>query len=89
MTDKNKNNTGKTEIQWRDRLLLESLIAQILPGLIISDHDKANKIIEMINPSKDVDIFRNTAPIEMSTESMRITDILQNTLKAAKKEIYK
>ncbi|MEI6529216.1 MAG: hypothetical protein WCN88_02290 [Candidatus Falkowbacteria bacterium] len=48
MTDKNKNNTGKTEIQWRDRLLLESLIAQILPGLIISDHDKANKIIEMI-----------------------------------------
>ena len=48
MKDKNKNNTGKTEVQWHDRLLLESLVAQVLPGLIISDHNKANKIIELI-----------------------------------------
>ena len=66
----------------------EEIDGFIVP-LPLPDHLNKSKIIEMINPSKDVDIFRNTAPIEMSTESMRITDILQNTLKAAKKEIYK
>lgn len=48
MADKNKNNKDKTDKQWHDRLLLESLLAQILPELIASNHEKANKLFETI-----------------------------------------
>lgn len=52
MVDKNKNknnsDNNKIDKQWSDRLLLESLLAQILPELIISNHEKANKLFELI-----------------------------------------
>lgn len=48
MVDGHKNNSGKTDKQWHDRLLLESLLAQILPELIDSNHYKANELFETI-----------------------------------------
>jgi methylenetetrahydrofolate dehydrogenase (NADP+)/methenyltetrahydrofolate cyclohydrolase len=66
----------------------EEIDGFIVP-LPLPDHLNKSKIIEMINPSKDVDVLHGTAPIQVSAESMRIADILQNTLKAAIKEIYK
>ncbi len=40
---------------WRERLLLDSLVGQILPDLIISDEQKADEILKFI---KDEDVSR-------------------------------
>lgn len=42
------NKNTQFESAWRDRLLLESLVSQILPMLIISEPEKADLILELL-----------------------------------------
>ncbi len=52
MTKDKNNNLESLEPAWQDRLLLESLVSQILPSLIISEPAKADQIIASLKNDK-------------------------------------
>jgi|GEM_PF-5678217 len=43
-----ENEEAKLEPIWRDRLLLESLVSQVLPKLIISEPEKVDAILDLL-----------------------------------------
>ncbi|MFA5131627.1 MAG: hypothetical protein WC467_04410 [Patescibacteria group bacterium] len=52
MTKDKKHNQKSLEPEWQDRLLLESLVAQILPELITSEPAKADQVIAALKNDK-------------------------------------
>ncbi len=64
---------------WQDRILLESLISQILPGLIISDPKKADEILAFIKEGVSLPEFLEKYP-EFDKWELKVKPDLTRTL---------